>query len=413
MSSVNTLKEAPASVRITVGVLESLAIAVGLTGTVLCLMSVASAFVSNLWGQLVPALLIGVGAPLLTVERLSHDHRGRLRLRLAAEILSLLWLGFTIIYIVVAFPTTRASLLREATMLEEGGAPRAAALVTWMARGGAEVVSEDRDMGFTPSTLSVELDADVSYDATLSDGENDASVDAEVAPPESLYADGDQRPWVTLGEVRRQLAPSLVTISVLREDRTTRTGTGFVVRPDIIATAGWVVEDYAAAAVRFSNGRWIAATTLTNLDDDSGIALLSVPEQLDSLPVAIGDATELRGGEALAIIGNSLGIASTIETGTLEEVAEREGRTTLVVSAVVSLSNVGGPIVTRRGLVVGIAVPPGGNGEWPDRTRRSSVFELHNRAFSAATSHELVTLLRREPQEPFPVVGDALLPPRW
>lgn len=348
----------PTGVSVTLTTLKVMAIAGGLGGTIVCLMALVGLLYSNLWGQLVPALLVGVGVPLVVVERLSHDRKGRLRTGLASDVLALVWLGFTLIFVVLAFPVTRSVLAREAQVFAEAGAVRTARVVAFMARSQVDLISEEVDVDVSDAGVDDGGGTEAEGGAgELDAGFVDAAIDGdgEIEPPP---VPTEELPRLAPAALLRRIAPSLVTISVRRSDRTTRSGTGFVIdRHGLVVTAAWVMDDASAAAVRLPDGSWCREVALVARDLEMGLALLSIETEVELVAVRLGEAEETVPGDGAYVVANPLGLTPLLQEGEVRAFVLWLDRHWLVVSIPATAATFGGPVVSERGEVLGVQIP--------------------------------------------------------
>ena len=152
-------------------------------------------------------------------------------------------------------------------------------------------------------------------------------------------------------------APSIVSITT--GTRTgANTGTGIVLTEDgyILTNAHVVAGGQYVEVVTFDNR--IADAALVGFDAAEDLAVLKV--ELSGLtPARFGSSDELRIGEQVAAIGDSLGYRSTITDGIISaldrEVEVEDVTMTLIqTSAAINFGNSGGALIDRYGRLVGI-----------------------------------------------------------
>jgi hypothetical protein len=170
-------------------------------------------------------------------------------------------------------------------------------------------------------------------------------------------AGGREYDTPTLFERTRGSIATVVTFDA--DGRRTGSGTGFLVRD-----AGWVATNYHVitgtkrAAVSFGGNRVYPVEGVLAYDDKKDLALLKITlptfHSLSSL--ALADAGELRPGAEVVAIGSPLGLDHTISTGTTSgyRFDESANRRVIQHSASISPGSSGGPLLNRRGQVVGI-----------------------------------------------------------
>lgn len=162
------------------------------------------------------------------------------------------------------------------------------------------------------------------------------------------------------------LAPSVVTVEVVRPGSTTAdaTGTGVVVNANaLIVTALHVVKVPGTIRVTFGDGTASEAAVLA-ADPAIDIAVLA-PATLPSVvvPAVLGRSDRLAVGDSVIAIGNQLGLTRTTTTGVVSGL-DRQARSAdgtslsglIQFDAAVNPGSSGGPLVNGKGEIVGIVV---------------------------------------------------------
>lgn len=157
----------------------------------------------------------------------------------------------------------------------------------------------------------------------------------------------------------QQLAPLFGDIWPEYRQRVDRSLGSGVILDDAghIATNHHVIKDAEQIEVQLSDGR-VAPAKLVGSDPDTDLALLKI--DLRGLPVMkLGRSDELRVGDVVLAIGNSLGFGQTVTLG----IVSAQGRTSLGLAtfenfiqtdAAINQGNSGGALVTAAGELVGI-----------------------------------------------------------
>jgi serine protease Do len=164
--------------------------------------------------------------------------------------------------------------------------------------------------------------------------------------------------------------PSVVVIEVLVQPQdishqaTTAAGSGFILDSNgLIATNDHVVSGAQEIAVTLSDGRKYPATAVqTNPSEDLAIVKINAT----GLPaVQIGDSSQLKMGESVATIGNSLDLGVRVTHGVVSRLGVSityniTGQTSVTLDnvietdATINPGNSGGVLVNLSGQVVGI-----------------------------------------------------------
>ena len=203
---------------------------------------------------------------------------------------------------------------------------------------------------------------------TYSGGEGQpATVDVDQAVAEALASMAPSSGPAISAQVYRAILPSLVIVQTDREDKDEEErfgiGSGVVVSSDaVVLTALHIVEGASEIRVAFADGSESAAV-VAGADPERDIAVLA-PASLPGLvvPATIGSAADMRVGDEVFAVGNPLGLVGSLSAGVVSgldrdfKVSGRDQvlRDLIQFDAAVNLGNSGGPLLDRRGQVVGI-----------------------------------------------------------
>ena len=190
-----------------------------------------------------------------------------------------------------------------------------------------------------------------------------SSVDVEAAVAEALSA-GTPAPAVAV-RVYQAILPSLVVVQTDNPDREKAfgIGSGVVINSDAeVLTALHIVEDSTEIQLIFADGTRSAAT-VANVDPERDIAVLT-PNALPGfvLPATIGNSSAMRVGDEVFAVGNPMGLAGSLSAGVVSGLdrestppgREQSLRGLIQFDAAVNPGSSGGPLLDRRGQVVGI-----------------------------------------------------------
>ena len=185
-----------------------------------------------------------------------------------------------------------------------------------------------------------------------------------VATPDAQLASIDDRVVTTpvdISALVEEVRPSVVRIDAITSAGS-GTGTGFVISADgRIATNAHVVGDAATVEVEFSDGARATATVLGSAQSED-LAVIQV-DRNNLTPVQFGSSDDLKVGERVVAIGNSLGFEgpATATEGIVSALGrairtDDGNRLTELIQtdAAINPGNSGGPLFDLDGKVVGI-----------------------------------------------------------
>lgn len=162
------------------------------------------------------------------------------------------------------------------------------------------------------------------------------------------------------------LGSTLMIVSLDRRGKPFGHGSGFIIAPGVIATNAHVIEGAHTVAVRLvGQDRFIKVQELLAYDRNRDIAILQA-DRLKAPSMRLGRSGKLRVGQAVYAVGNPMGLEGTFSTGIVSAKRKARGLRYIQVTAPVSPGSSGGPILTARGDVVGVAtmvVPPAIGGQ--------------------------------------------------
>ena len=133
-------------------------------------------------------------------------------------------------------------------------------------------------------------------------------------------------------------------------------GSGFFVRSNLIATNYHVIEGAARGTAKLVN-RYKAYTIegFTAVDKTNYLALLKVTVYGVN-PLLLGDSNTVRIGETIYVAGNPIGLEGTVSDGIISGRRDRYTKERLQMTAPISPGSSGGPVLNRKGKVIGVSV---------------------------------------------------------
>ena len=167
-----------------------------------------------------------------------------------------------------------------------------------------------------------------------------------------------------IADIVAKVKPSVVAINVITYDIINRpqegAGSGWIIDENgIIVTNHHVVEGAKSITIILANGETFPAEAVC-IDPLTDLAVVKINAQ--NLPAAnIGDSSELRVGDWVVAIGNSLGLGISATKGIVSclgvSLPVSSGQTLydlIQTDAAINPGNSGGPLVNMRGEVIGI-----------------------------------------------------------
>src|SRR5712692_943632 len=157
-------------------------------------------------------------------------------------------------------------------------------------------------------------------------------------------------------DIARNAFPSVVLIVAENsKSRESTLGSGFFVRGDLIVTNSHVVKGASKITVKLvgSAAEYDAEVVAYNAAKD--VAILKVDRVL-ARPLSIGDVNDVSVGDEVYVIGNPEGLEATMSQGIVSGIRQIEGNRLFQITAAVSHGSSGGPVLSKSGEVIGVAV---------------------------------------------------------
>ena len=141
-----------------------------------------------------------------------------------------------------------------------------------------------------------------------------------------------------------------------KNGKTLGIGSGFFVKPNLIATNYHVIEGAAKGTAKLV-GKYtrykIEGVTATDKTND--LALLKVTAYRIK-PLPLGDSDTVRIGETVYVTGNPKGLEGTFSDGIISSRRDRYTKERFQMTAPISPGSSGGPVLNRKGEVIGVSV---------------------------------------------------------
>ena len=149
------------------------------------------------------------------------------------------------------------------------------------------------------------------------------------------------------------------TVSLEMQDRSgvvLSRGSGFFVRSNLIATNYHVIEGAAQGTAKLVD-RYKKYTIegYTAVDKTNDLVLLKVTVHGGN-PLPLGDSNTVRIGETIYVADNPIGLEGTVSNGIISSRSDRHTKERLQMTAPISPGSSGGPVLNRKGQVIGVSV---------------------------------------------------------
>jgi S1-C subfamily serine protease len=154
----------------------------------------------------------------------------------------------------------------------------------------------------------------------------------------------------------RRAGDAVVTLNVYDgEGRKTTLGSGFFLPDGRIVTNLHVVRGAARVEVIGASGQLLGSIPFAEaVSEEADLALLP---KLAATPRSLALATARpEVGESVVVIGAPEGLSNTVSTGIVSAFRPVEGRPRMQISAPISPGSSGGPVLNRRGQVIGVSL---------------------------------------------------------
>ena len=133
-------------------------------------------------------------------------------------------------------------------------------------------------------------------------------------------------------------------------------GSGFFVRPDLIATNFHVIQGAVRGTAKLvSKDTKYTIEGITATDVDNDLVLLKVIA--DGIkPLSLGDSDAVRIGAQVYVVGNPKGMEGTFSDGIISSIRRADVQTRFQMTAPISSGSSGGAVLNRKGEVIGVSV---------------------------------------------------------
>jgi S1-C subfamily serine protease len=346
------------------GALKLAAFVVGLPAATLCVMALVGALTDNGYARVLGAAAVVLGVPLALADRLLPAHDPARARGLVSDVCAVSWMLVTCIF-AAAGGATRPLLTREGDRLAASGHEEVARGAYFLA--GVRVERAPVPVPASSSAASSSAAVDASAPAVDGGAAPAASASASSGPSAASDAGAarhkPERPTDrTPAELFKEVSPSVVTLSAFQSNTVEGGGTGFLIdQQGTLATNHHVIDNATRVRVKFQGGAIFETVELLVDEASVDLALLRVDlatpidgSLFEVKPLPLADSDEVVVGEHAIVIGNPLGLESTLTDGLVSSRRLYEGRPWIQFSAPISSGNSGGPVLNMRGEVIGV-----------------------------------------------------------
>ncbi|NOT62393.1 MAG: trypsin-like serine protease [Acidobacteria bacterium] len=157
---------------------------------------------------------------------------------------------------------------------------------------------------------------------------------------------------LTANEIAQKAFPSVVEIITETSDgKPDALGSGFFVEGKLIATNYHVIENASVIYARtVGQKRFFKISKVDRVDQENDLALLRV-EGFSVKPLPLGDSKQVKVGNEVYAVGNPEGFSGTFSQGIISGLRRSK---LIQITAPVSHGSSGGPVLNKRGEVIGV-----------------------------------------------------------
>lgn len=141
-----------------------------------------------------------------------------------------------------------------------------------------------------------------------------------------------------------------------KNGKTLGIGSGFFVKPNLIATNYHVIEGAANGTAKLV-GKYTTYNIegFTTTDQRNDLAILKVTAY-GVKPLSLSDSDAVRIGETVYVAGNPKGLEGTFSNGVISSHQDKNTKKWIQMTAPISLGSSGGPVLNRKGEVIGVSL---------------------------------------------------------
>lgn len=158
-------------------------------------------------------------------------------------------------------------------------------------------------------------------------------------------------------EIAALASPGVVTIEMTISSTQQSQGSGFYVRPAIVATNYHVVEGATTGVIRHhTEGAVARVDEVVAYDEEWDVALLSVAHSAVKYSVlSLGHVADVAVGDQAFVMGSPHGFEATFSQGIVSSLRGSSPHRVIQLTTPISQGSSGGPVLNEHGQVIGLA----------------------------------------------------------
>ena len=154
---------------------------------------------------------------------------------------------------------------------------------------------------------------------------------------------------------KKALAATVYLETMDSNDQTLGFGSGFFVGPNQIVTNFHVIEGATKGTAKLVNKSMVhSLEDIIATDKENDLALLKIAA-FGVEPLPLGDSDTVEIGEEVYVAGNPKGLEGTFSNGIISSLREGYTQKRLQMTAPISPGSSGGPVLNRKGEVIGVS----------------------------------------------------------
>ena len=158
--------------------------------------------------------------------------------------------------------------------------------------------------------------------------------------------------------IEKAIASTVLLVMNYRNNNSVSMGSGFFVQSNTIATNYHVIEGAARGIIKLVGmPTKYTIDSILGVDEDNDLALLKVSGSSGTKPLTlINDSDTVKVMDAVYVVGNPKGLEGTLSDGIISNLPTIENTKRLQMTAPISPGSSGGPVLNRKGEVIGVTV---------------------------------------------------------